>query len=145
MCGVLSEHDSAWLLVLGRKSEGQREIKSLGLFRLLITMKISLLVGEIFFLDNSTGLQMLRDANFPTGPVALDCEMVGVGADRRSALARASIVAYDGTVLYDVVCRPEDPITDYRTKYSGIRPSDMLRAIPFASVQEQVQRIIKVI
>ncbi|KAL5964988.1 Interferon-stimulated 20 kDa exonuclease-like 2 [Taenia solium] len=94
--------------------------------------------------ENTTvGLQYLRDDMFPKGPVALDCEMVGVGSDCRSALARVSIVARDGTVLYDVISRPEEVITDYRTRWSGIRPSDMQRAIPFESVREQVLRIIE--
>nr|CDS29629.1 interferon stimulated 20 kDa exonuclease [Hymenolepis microstoma] len=88
------------------------------------------------------GLQMLRDSTFPAGPIALDCEMVGVGEKMESALARATIVAYDGTVLYDVVCKPVEVITDYRTPYSGIRPTDMIRAIPFSAVQDQVKRII---
>ncbi|VDM32847.1 unnamed protein product [Hydatigera taeniaeformis] len=95
--------------------------------------------------ENTTaGLQYLRDNIFPEGPVALDCEMVGVGVDCRSALARVSIVAHDGSVLYDVISRPEEIITDYRTRWSGIRPSDMQRAIPFESVREQVMRIIEV-
>ncbi|KAL5108421.1 Interferon-stimulated 20 kDa exonuclease-like 2 [Taenia crassiceps] len=88
-------------------------------------------------------LQYLRDNTFPEGPIALDCEMVGIGDDYRSALARVSIVAHDGAVLYDVISRPEEVITDYRTRWSGIRPSDMQRAIPFESVREQVLRIIE--
>lgn len=88
------------------------------------------------------GLQMLRESTFPAGPIALDCEMVGVGEKMESALARATIVAYDGTVLYDVICKPVEVITDYRTPYSGIRPTDMIRAIPFSAVQDQVKRII---
>lgn len=88
---------------------------------------------------------MLRDSTFPAGPIALDCEMVGVGVNRKSALARATIVAYDGTVLYDVICKPCEVITDYRTRYSGIRPKDMARAIPFSVVQDQVKQIVKVI
>ncbi|VDO05476.1 unnamed protein product [Rodentolepis nana] len=93
--------------------------------------------------SKSSGLQMLRDSTFPAGPIALDCEMVGVGEKMESALARATIVAYDGTVLYDVICKPVEVITDYRTKYSGIRPKDMVRAIPFSAVQDQVKRIIE--
>ncbi|KAM3181726.1 hypothetical protein ACTXT7_013795 [Hymenolepis weldensis] len=86
---------------------------------------------------------MLRDFTFPAGPIALDCEMVGVGENMKSALARATIVAYDGTVLYDVICKPCEVITDYRTPYSGIRPTDMARAIPFSTVQDEVKRIVK--
>ena len=88
---------------------------------------------------------MLRDNSFPEGPLALDCEMVGVGEDCRSALARVSVVDRSGTVLYDVMCRPDEDIVDYRTRWSGIRSSDMERAIPFESVQEQVRRIVMVV
>ncbi len=70
--------------------------------------------------------------------------MVGVGPGRRSALGRISIVDYNGCVVYDVMCRPEEVITDYRTRWSGIRPSDMARAIPFDCVREQTLRIISV-
>lgn len=78
------------------------------------------------------------------GPIALDCEMVGVGPKLLNALGRISIVDYSGNVLYDVMVRPEEEITDFRTRWSGIRPEDMRRAIPFECAQEQVERIIHV-
>nr|CDS29627.1 interferon stimulated 20 kDa exonuclease [Hymenolepis microstoma] len=89
------------------------------------------------------GLELLKNNDFPTGPIALDCEMVGVGKNKRSALARVSIVDYTGGVLYDVISRPDEPITDFRTRYSGIRPIDMENALPFKSVQSDVQQIIE--
>ncbi|OON15791.1 exonuclease, partial [Opisthorchis viverrini] len=76
-------------------------------------------------------------------PVAIDCEMVGVGPEARNALGRVSVVSYTGAVLYDVMVRPEEKITDFRTRWSGIRPFDMRRSIPFACAQEQVERIIR--
>ncbi|KAF7244242.1 hypothetical protein EG68_09642 [Paragonimus skrjabini miyazakii] len=75
-------------------------------------------------------------------PVAIDCEMVGVGPKMLNALGRVSIVDYNGNILYDVMVRPEEEITDFRTRWSGIRPDDMRRSIPFACAQEQVERII---
>ena len=58
--------------------------------------------------------------------VGLDCEMVGIGADGiQSALARACVVDYDGNVLYDEYVRPPSYVTDFRTKYSGIRKKDL--------------------
>ncbi|KAF5399405.1 Interferon stimulated exonuclease [Paragonimus heterotremus] len=75
-------------------------------------------------------------------PVAVDCEMVGVGPKMLNALGRVSIVDYNGNILYDVMVRPEEEITDFRTRWSGIRPDDMRRSIPFACAQEQVERII---
>lgn len=75
--------------------------------------------------------------------MAIDCEMVGVGRNI-SALGRVSIVDRCGDVLYDVMVQPDQEITDYRTRWSGIRPSDMRRAIPFECAKEQVERIIQV-
>lgn len=76
-------------------------------------------------------------------PVGLDCEMVGVGDEKTSALARCSIVNHEGDVLYDVYVKPDKPITDYRTQWSGIRPKHMNNAISFRSARKKVKRLIK--
>ncbi|KAL1651890.1 3'-5' exonuclease [Diplodia intermedia] len=71
--------------------------------------------------------------------IALDCEMVG-----DSQLARASVVDYHGTQLYDSYVLPQLPVTDYRTAVSGITPS-LLRAghaRPFADVQRDVAALL---
>lgn len=58
--------------------------------------------------------------------VAMDCEMVGVGvAGKDSALARCSLVAGDGSVIYDRHVKPGERITDFRTQYSGVRARDL--------------------
>lgn len=58
--------------------------------------------------------------------MALDCEMVGVGADGvESALARVSIVNQHGHCVYDKFVDPGEKVTDYRTQYSGIRPHNL--------------------
>ncbi|KAL5019714.1 hypothetical protein ScPMuIL_002606 [Solemya velum] len=75
--------------------------------------------------------------------VALDCEFVGVGERKTSALGRCSIVNFSGRVLLDVYVRPEAVITDYRTRWSGIRRRDMDRAIPFDAAKTQIQNILK--
>jgi hypothetical protein len=70
--------------------------------------------------------------------IALDCEMVGIGpSGKQSALARCSIVDYDGAVLYDEHVRPPVFVTDFRTKYSGIRKHDLRvgHAISLADVR----------
>ncbi|XP_021574515.1 interferon-stimulated gene 20 kDa protein isoform X2 [Carlito syrichta] len=64
--------------------------------------------------------------------VAMDCEMVGLGRQRESGLARCSLVNYYGHVLYDKFIRPEGEITDYRTRVSGVTPVHMVGATPFA-------------
>ena len=76
-------------------------------------------------------------------PIALDCEMVGVGDKKIAALARCSVVNHEGDVLYDVYVNPDKPITDYRTRWSGIRPEHMNNAISFRSARRRVERLIK--
>jgi RNA exonuclease 4 len=62
--------------------------------------------------------------------------MVGVGPNgAESALARVSIVNYSGGVVLDEYVRPQEPITDYRTWVSGIRPEDMVNGIGIASAR----------
>lgn len=57
--------------------------------------------------------------------------MVGVGAITQSgrtagsSLARVSVVEYSGKVLLDCFVRQSQPVTDYRTRYSGIREQDV--------------------
>ncbi|NXG14114.1 I20L2 protein, partial [Grallaria varia] len=75
--------------------------------------------------------------------LAMDCEMVGTGpGGRSSALARCSIVSYDGDVVYDRYVRPEAPIVDYRTRWSGIRRHHMDTAVPFGRARREVLRIL---
>nr|XP_032831624.1 RNA exonuclease 4-like [Petromyzon marinus] len=75
--------------------------------------------------------------------VAVDCEMVGLGPGGcRGALARCSVVDYYGSVLYDSYVRPEEPVTDYRTRWSGIRPSHMREATPFRAAQREIVQLL---
>jgi len=58
--------------------------------------------------------------------VGIDCEMVGCGVGGyHSALARVSIVNWDGDVVLDKFVRVEEEVTDYRTFVSGITASDL--------------------
>ncbi|OAP65778.1 hypothetical protein AYL99_01750 [Fonsecaea erecta] len=77
--------------------------------------------------------------------VALDCEMVGVGPnpERESALARVSIVNYNGDQVYDSYVLPLEAVTDYRTHISGISHHHMKSARPFKEVQVEVAKILK--
>lgn len=76
----------------------------------------------------------------PSKCVAIDCEMVGTGPRGRvSELARCSVVSYHGDVLYDKYVRPEMPIVDYRTRWSGITRQHMRKAIPFQVAQKEVR------
>jgi RNA exonuclease 4 len=57
--------------------------------------------------------------------------MVGVGIDgAESSLARVSLVNFYGAVQLDVFVRQRERVVDYRTEFSGIRPSDMVHGTP---------------
>ncbi|TFK81791.1 ribonuclease H-like protein [Polyporus arcularius HHB13444] len=76
--------------------------------------------------------------------LALDCEMVGVGHEgSESVLARVSLVNYQGHTILDAIVRPRERVVDYRTEFSGIRPSDMVAARPFEEVQREVADLLK--
>nr|KAF6278797.1 apoptosis enhancing nuclease [Myotis myotis] len=80
----------------------------------------------------------------PSRCVAIDCEMVGTGpCGRVSELARCSVVSYHGDVLYDKYIRPEMPIVDYRTRWSGITRQHMRKAIPFQAAQKEILKLLK--
>ncbi|CAL1711276.1 unnamed protein product [Somion occarium] len=76
--------------------------------------------------------------------LAVDCEMVGVGINgAESSLARVSLVNYHGAVIMDEFVLQRERVVDYRTEFSGIRPTDMINAKPFVEVQEKVAQLLK--
>jgi RNA exonuclease 4 len=70
--------------------------------------------------------------------------MVGVGPnpDNDSALARVSIVDYNGDQVYDSYVRPKEMVTDWRTHVSGIAPKHMIDARSLEQVQKEVAEIL---
>jgi len=71
--------------------------------------------------------------------------MVGVGPNpnKESALARVSIVNYNGDQVYDSYVKPVEQVTDWRTHVSGIAPKHMTHARSLEEVQNEVSRILK--
>lgn len=59
-------------------------------------------------------------------------------------IARCSIIDTDLRVLLDIYVKPELPIADYRTKYSGIRKCHMKTAIPTHTAKRMIIEKIKV-
>jgi RNA exonuclease 4 len=58
--------------------------------------------------------------------MAIDCEMVGVGAQGvQSTLGRVSIVNWHGAVLLDTFVKPKERVVDYRTWVSGVSAEDL--------------------
>lgn len=79
---------------------------------------------------------------------ALDCEMVGLGVEDRSILARATVVNGVGDVVFDKHVRPPKGanMINYRTHVSGIRPKDIKwnsSAVDFKAAQCEVAAIIE--
>lgn len=94
----------------------------------------------------STVLQHADESSVDIGRyVAVDCEMVGVGPepDRDSALARVSIVNYDGEQIYDSYVKPLEEVTDWRTHVSGISPKHMAQARTLREVQTDVCEVLQ--
>ena len=75
--------------------------------------------------------------------IAIDAEMVGIldkNGRQHSALARISLVDWNGEPIFDSYVRVTDPIVDYRTFVSGIRPQDLQSqdALPILEVRRIV-------
>ncbi|XP_055969825.1 apoptosis-enhancing nuclease [Sorex fumeus] len=80
----------------------------------------------------------------PSKCVAIDCEMVGTGPRGRvSELARCSVVSYHGDVLYDKYVRPELPVADFRSRWSGITQRHLSGAVPFQVARKEVLKLLK--
>jgi hypothetical protein len=76
--------------------------------------------------------------------LALDCEMVGVGPrGSKSALAQVAIVNDRELPVYVCYVKPPEFVTDYRTRFSGVRPFHMKHALPFDQVQKEVRRFLR--
>lgn len=75
--------------------------------------------------------------------VAMDCEFVGVGPEKVSALGRVTIVNFYGHIVMDKYVRPKRRVTDWRTWVSGISPWHMQFAIEFDDARAKVASILK--
>ncbi len=75
--------------------------------------------------------------------LAIDCEMVGAGVGGSlSILARVSLVNSNGAVVYDTYVSPTHCVTDWRTRFSGIRPHHVKDAPKKSEVVEKVRRLV---
>lgn len=71
-----------------------------------------------------------------TRALAMDCEMVGVGPTGEESLAaRVSVVNQYGKCVYDKYIKPTQPVTDYRTAVSGVRPEHLKQGGSFPAAE----------
>ncbi|XP_004677912.1 PREDICTED: RNA exonuclease 4 [Condylura cristata] len=92
------------------------------------------------------GVTLVKEQAFGglTKALALDCEMVGVGPKgEESVAARVSLVNQFGKCVYDKYVRPAQPVTDYRTAVSGIRPEHLGQGERFDVVQKEVAGLLR--
>jgi RNA exonuclease 4 len=74
----------------------------------------------------------------------MDCEMVGVGVNgQKSALARVTLVDWNGHILYDAYIQPQCIVTDYRTFVSGITEKDLKDAGSFENCRAEVLELLE--
>lgn len=74
--------------------------------------------------------------------LAVDCEMVKTAANPLT-LARVSVVDWDGNVVLDELVKPEQPVIDYVTFYSGIT-EEMLKPVTttIGDIQKRLLEIV---
>lgn len=78
-----------------------------------------------------------------TKVIAIDCEMVGIDTGKDNMLARVSLVNKYGNCIYDKYVLPSEPVVDYRTPVSGVRPKDLRNGESFETVQREVAEILQ--
>ncbi|XP_027949208.1 RNA exonuclease 4 isoform X2 [Eumetopias jubatus] len=96
--------------------------------------------------QSASSITLVKEQAFGglTRALAMDCEMVGVGPKgEESIAARVSIVNQYGKCVYDKYVKPTQPVTDYRTAVSGIRPENLKQGEKFEVVQKEVADMLK--
>ena len=73
--------------------------------------------------NNMRGFVSTIDKSGPGRVFALDCEMCNT--TKGNELTRETVIDYTGTTCYESLVKPDTPIVDYNTRFSGITAEDM--------------------
>lgn len=86
-----------------------------------------------------TTLPPVESNSFKQELIALDCEMVytTVGFE----LGRITVVDYSGALLFDTLCKPENPVIDYNTRFSGITDFDSEPTMSLGQVKDALAKL----
>lgn len=146
MCAFVGDcHACRHLIIIHRYRRGDIHFHLLSVWFFAFLLCVFVCVRVYVFRFVSPLAHLCR----PTRILAIDCEMVGVrGAEpdeERSVIARVSLVNFAGRVVYDHYVRPEEPVVNYRTAISGIRPEHLSgpQAIPFAQCTKEVADLLR--
>ena len=97
------------------------------------------------FEDNEVPDQDIEQGSLLEGRrvLAMDCEMCQVEGDQL-ALTRISLVDWDGSVVMDQLVKPDLPITNYLTQFSGITAAKLDPVTTtLAEIQQRLLDILK--
>jgi len=85
-------------------------------------------------------------ADYKSRYLALDCEMVGIGTDgKKSALARVSIVDWEGKTILDRFVQVPVHVADFRTHVSGVTAKNIHRDSGAMKVKECQETVAKLL
>lgn len=89
--------------------------------------------------DTEEGPSIKKRGNTILG---LDCEMCATA--NGPVVTRATVVDYNGDTIYDKLVKPDEPITDYLTQWSGIT-AEMLEPVTttLSDVQDDLVKLVK--
>lgn len=75
--------------------------------------------------------------------VAIDCEMCFT--TKGLELTRVTILDLRGNIVYDTLVRPDNPIIDYNTRFSGLTEDSFRKSDNVATLQEVQESILELI
>ena len=73
--------------------------------------------------NNMRGFVSTMDKNGSGRVFALDCEMCNT--TKGNELTRVTVIDFTGETCYESLVKPDSPIIDYNTRFSGITEEDM--------------------